>query len=134
MDEALEQLVRRRARRRCEYCHMPEEHDRPAFEIEHVVAKQHGGQTVAANLALACFTCNHHKGPNLAGVDPKSGEKVWMFNPRRHRWYRHFRWDCPVLVGRTAIGRGTLVVLGINLPLRVQLRQELIDEGLFSGS
>jgi hypothetical protein len=37
-----------------------------------------------------------------------------LFNPRRHKWERHFRWDGPYLVGRTAIGRTMVVVLAMN--------------------
>ena len=131
MDEALAQRVRERAGGLCEYCRMVEECDRPAFEVEHIVAKQHEGPTIPSNLAPACYTCNHHKGPNLAGIDPKTRKKAWLFNPRRMKWERHFCWEGPLLVGRTATGRATVAVLGINLPLRVELRQELIEEGLF---
>ena len=35
------------------------------------------------------------------------------------------------LVGRTPVGRVTVAVLNINDPFRVELRQRLIDEGLF---
>jgi 5-methylcytosine-specific restriction endonuclease McrA len=56
MDAALERQVRTRAGGLCEYCKIPEEYDRPACEIEHIVARQHGGETVSHNLALACFT------------------------------------------------------------------------------
>lgn len=131
MDEALAQHVRDRAGGFCEYCRIPETHDRPGFEIEHIVARQHRGKTVASNLAAACFTCNHRKGPNLAGRDPTTGKLTPLFHPRRMKWEKHFRWDGPVLVGRTAIGRTTIAVLGINHPLRVRLREELIEEGLF---
>ncbi len=110
---------------------MPEEFDRPAFEIEHIVARQHRGATVAGNLALACFSCNKKKGPNLSGIDSVTGKPVPLFHPRRHKWSRHFRWRGALLAGRTAIGRATTDVLGINQPLRVRLRQELIDEGVF---
>jgi hypothetical protein len=34
-------------------------------------------------------------------------------------------------VGLTAIGRTTVAVLNINDPFRVELRQGLIEEGLF---
>jgi hypothetical protein len=101
MDEALDGLVRRRAGNRCEYCQLPQQFSSVRFEIDHIIADQHGGKTVAGNLALACFADNHHKGPNLAGVDPKTGKKAWLFDPRRHRWQRHFRWEGPALVGRT---------------------------------
>jgi hypothetical protein len=131
MDQALAQFVRNRAHGLCEYCHMPGIYDRPGFEIEHIIARQHGGPTIAGNLALACFSCNKRKGPNLSGIDSATGRIVSLFNPRRHKWSRHFRSQGALLVGRTPIGRATIAVLGINMPLRVRLRQELIDEGVF---
>jgi hypothetical protein len=131
MDDAVRQQVLERAGHRCEYCRMPQRFDELIFEIEHVIAKQHGGSDDLWNRAAACFAYNRHKGPNLGGIDPKTGKKTWLFNPRRHRWERHFRWNGPVLVGRTPIGRTTVVVLGINLPHRVRHRAELIEEGAF---
>jgi hypothetical protein len=131
MDISLAEFVRERARHCCEYCRMPQIYDDLPFEIDHVVAEQHGGKTVPSNLALACFADNHHKGPNLAGIDPKTGKRTWLFNPRRHSRARHFRWDGPILVGRTAVGRATIAVLGINLAHRVRHRAQLITEGVF---
>jgi hypothetical protein len=131
MDVSLAEFVRARAHNCCEYCRMPQTYDELPFEIDHVVAEQHGGKTVAGNLALACFADNHHKGPNLAGIDPETRKRAWLFNPRRHKWARHFRWDGPVLVGRTAVGRATVAVLGINLAHRVRHRAQLIAEGVF---
>lgn len=89
------------------------------------------GQTVLANLALACLRCNSHKGPNLAGIDPATGTLAVLFNPRRHKWSRHFRWDGAFLIGRTRIGRTTIVVLAMNDPVRIVLRAALIADGLF---
>jgi 5-methylcytosine-specific restriction endonuclease McrA len=85
MDEALANLVWQRAGGRCEYCRLPQEFSATPFEIDHIIAEQHGGKTVSRNLALACFACNHHKGPNLAGIDPKTGKRAWLFDPRRHK-------------------------------------------------
>jgi len=124
-------LVRERADWRCEYCQLPELYSSISFEIDHIVAEQHGGKTVLSNLALACFADNHHKGPNLAGIDPQTKRKTWLFNPRRHKWHRHFRWNGPLLVGRTAVGRATIAVLQINAPHRVAQRAALIAEGVF---
>jgi hypothetical protein len=73
-----------------------------------------------------------HKGPNLAGLDPTTKRLTRLFNPRKHRWSRHFRWEGPVLVGKTAIGRTTDEVLAMNDPVRVALRQELMDQRLLS--
>lgn len=131
MDIALGELVWKRADDCCEYCQMPQAYDELPFEIDHIVAVQHGGKTVAGNLALACFADNHHKGPNLAGIDPVTKRRTWLFNPRRHKWHRHFRWNGPLLAGRTAIGRATIAVLAINLPHRVRHRAQLIAEGVF---
>jgi 5-methylcytosine-specific restriction endonuclease McrA len=58
MDTSLAEFVQERARQCCEYCGMPQAYDELPFEIDHVVAEQHGGKTVASNLALACFACN----------------------------------------------------------------------------
>jgi hypothetical protein len=131
MNPALIQLVWERARGCCEYCQMPQIYDELRFEIDHVIAEQHGGKTIAGNLALTCFADNHHKGPNLGGIDPSTRKRTWLFSPRRHKWGRHFRWDGPILVGRTAVGRATIAVMAINLPHRVRHRAQLIAEGVF---
>jgi hypothetical protein len=131
MDVALEDFVWRRAGSCCEYCQLPQACSSTRFQIDHSIAQQHGGKTVASNLALACLADNNHKGPNLAGIDPRSGKRMWLFNPRRHKWSRHFRWQGPVLVGRTAVGRATIAALAINLPHRVAQRAALIAEGVF---
>ncbi|MFZ4763807.1 MAG: hypothetical protein ACOYMN_02540 [Roseimicrobium sp.] len=33
-------------------------------------------------MAFACFRCNSHKGPNLSGVDPSTGQLERLFHPR----------------------------------------------------
>jgi hypothetical protein len=124
-------LVRRRAKGCCEYCRLPQKLSSAAFEIDHIIPEQHGGETVPSNLAWACFACNHHKGPNLGGIDPRTGKKTWLFNPRRHKWRRHFRWDGPILIGRTPVGRATISALAINLGHRIAQRAALIAEGVF---
>jgi HNH endonuclease len=131
MDANLQRLVRRRARHCCEYCQLPERYSSAPFEIDHIVAEQHRGRTVPSNLVLSCFADNHYKGPNLAGIDPKTGRRTWLFNPRRQKWSRHFRWDGPTLIGRTPVGRATTAVLQINAEHRVAQRAALIAEGVF---
>jgi hypothetical protein len=133
MDEQLAVAVRQRAGRACEYCRLPDAYHPGPFEVEHIIAQQHGGPSALGNLAYACLHCNRHKGSNLAGIDRLTSRTrlVRLFNPRRHKWRRHFRWDGPYLVGRTPIGRVTVVVLAMNDPVRVALREELIEEGVF---
>src|SRR5947208_2889990 len=131
MERELEEFVWQRARHCCEYCQVAQVDDRLPFEIDHIIALKHRGPTRASNLCLACFACNNHKGPNIAGVDPRTKKIVPLFNPRRHQWRRHFRWDGPILVGLTPIGRTTIAVLEINLDYRIAFRQGLIEEGVF---
>jgi hypothetical protein len=131
MEQELVQLVWQRARSRCEYCQLAQEHSLLTFEIDHIIAKKHGGETVPENLCLACFYCNSFKGPNIASIDAHSGKLTQLFNPRRHHWKRCFRWVGPLLVGRTPIGRVTIQVLCINNLHALGLRQSLIDEGVF---
>lgn len=131
MDAALVRHVWRRAGHRCEYCQMHQDHDESVFEIDHIIARKHHGPATAANLALSCFFCNSHKGSDIASLDPRTHRLTPLFNPRRHKWARHFHWDGPTLVGLTPVGRATVAVLNINDPLRVELRKGLIEEGLF---
>ena len=130
MDRALEDLVWSRANVVCEYCLMPQRCDDLPFEIDHIVAQSHGGQTRPGNLALSCFTCNRFKGPNLAGMDPQTSRLAKLFHPRRHTWSRHFHWQGATLIGRTPEGRATIRVLHINDFLRVRLRTQLVSEGV----
>jgi HNH endonuclease len=131
MDRELEELIWDRAKSRCEYCQLAHDLDGFTHEIDHVIAQKHHGETVEVNLSLACFPCNNHKGPNVAGVDPMTKKVTKLFNPRRQKWHRHFRWDGPRLAGLTPVGRTTIDVLKINHPDRVLLRQSLIKEGVF---
>ena len=131
MDAAIRERVARRANHFCEYCLMPQELSSIPFEIDHIIARKHGGETVEANLAFSCFYCNSYKGPNIAGIDPDSGEISELFHPRKDLWRNHFRWDGPRLVGRTATARATIAVLEINHPDFVAARQAFIQEGCF---
>ena len=131
MEASLVRQVWRRAEDRCEYCQLSQEWDDRSFEVDHVISRKHQGPTVAGNLALSCFRCNSFKGSDIGGRDPKTRKLTPLFNPRRHKWARHFRWQGPILVGRTPIGRVTVAVLNINDAFRVELREGLIEEGVF---
>lgn len=131
MEQVLVNQVWQRASLLCEYCRMPQQHDVLTFQIDHIIARKHHGSDELGNLALACFACNNHKGPNIAEVDPETGEVVRLFHPRQDNWGDHFQWRGAVLVGRTPVGRATVDVLSINSPHRIRLRQMLILEGVF---
>jgi hypothetical protein len=131
MNVSLKRRVWRRARGACEYCRMPSRFYRAPFQIDHIIAKQHGGVTEPKNLCLACYHYNLNKGPNIAGKDPASGRTTRLFNPRVDAWEAHFLRDGPRMVGRTAVGRTTVQLLDMNHPAYVLVREALIRVRLF---
>jgi hypothetical protein len=131
MDPATRTLVTQRAGERCEYCLIRQEHYEATLHLEHIVAKQHGGSDDPSNLALACNHCNLHKGPNIAGIDPGSGQVVPLFNPREQLWTAHFELRGSAIVGRTPSGRATVTVLAMNAPYEVDLRADLVSLGQY---
>jgi HNH endonuclease len=98
------------------------------FQIDHIVAEKHGGETVPTNLALACPHCNLYKGPNIAGRDPDSGQVLRLFHPRSDSWTEHFQFEGPRIVGRTPVGRVTVQVLALNAEELLLFRVELLEE------
>jgi 5-methylcytosine-specific restriction endonuclease McrA len=115
--------VRERAQNACEYCHLHQD-DSPlaALHVEHIIPRIHGGSDDIDNLGLACIDCNLHKGTNLTGIDPQTGELTELFHPRRQEWKDHFEWQGIYLSGKTATGRTTIRVLNINSEDQVALR------------
>ncbi len=131
MKRGLLHQLRQLARDRCDYCRLPTAYDPLPFQVDHIIAQQHGGETAIENLAWSCLHCNKHKGPNIAGIDPVSGQLVPLFHPRQQRWERHFAWDGLILLGRTRSARATIRVLAINHPDFVAFRAELMEEEVF---
>jgi hypothetical protein len=115
--------VQRRAGEYCEYCQRRQS-DSPLIplQIEHIIARKHGGPDSLDNLALACADCNLHNGSDLAGIDPRSDQLTPLYHPRRDTWREHFAWEGVRIVGLTAIGRTTVRVLDLNAPARLRVR------------
>lgn len=128
---SLRQQVAQRASGACEYCLIHQTFSIYSHEIDHVVALKHGGQTIAANLVLACLPCNRHKGSDLTSIDPLTGEITPLFNPRTQIWSEHFKLEGGYIQGLAAIGRTTVFLLQMNAIERVQLRQALAAQGLY---
>lgn len=127
----LRQLVVSRAMERCEYCLLSQSATLHKHEPDHIIPRQHRGETNSDNLALACFRCNRYKGPNLGSLDPDSGGLVAFFNPRRHYWQDHFELVDGVINPLTAEARVTGMILRLNDPDRVTERRALIRVGLY---
>jgi len=79
---ALRRLVISRACDRCEYCGLAQVGQAGTFHIDHVEPVAAGGETTAENLALACISCSLRKGARQEVIDPLTGERVRIFNPR----------------------------------------------------
>ena len=117
--QKLRRAVRDRAGGRCEYCRYP---DGPpscaAFQCDHCVPASGGGATSADNLAWSCPACNAAKAGAAEVPDPRTGRPAPLFHPRRDAWADHFRWSADLrrVIGRTAVGRATVVRLRMNRP------------------
>ncbi|MDA1018338.1 MAG: HNH endonuclease signature motif containing protein [Planctomycetota bacterium] len=133
ISQQLRQQVAERAGFACEYCRLPQSLATSTFEIDHILARTHGGPTEIGNLCFACPVCNGAKHAQQRARDPESGRRVRLFNPRRDQWTRHFEWsdDIGDIIGKTAIGRATAVALDMNPPRIVRLRQVWASLGMF---
>lgn len=131
MNSASQAFVRTRARNRCEYCLLPQAAVDYRLQIEHILARQHGGGDEEENLCLACDRCNLFKGPNLTSIDPFTQEIVRLFNPRKDSWIAHFGLSGARIEAITPIGRVTVTLMQMNSDDRLDLRQNLINEGMF---
>lgn len=123
MNNSVRIQVRERAGNRCEYCQLRQV-DSPlaALHVEHIIPIKHGGADDLENLALACIDCNLHKGPNLTGIDPQTGQTTRLFHPRFEKWNDHFEWNGISVIGKTAVGRTTVRVLDMNSEDQIALR------------
>lgn len=128
---SLRQLVIERAQGKCEYCLIHQDYSIYSHEVDHVIARKHGGKTVAENLALSCLSCNRHKGSDLTTFDPVTHEIVPLFNPRCQIWIDHFTLEKTRLLGTTATGRATVFLLKLNASTRLSYRQVLIAQGRY---
>jgi HNH endonuclease len=128
---SLRQLVIDRAGKSCEYCRSSGDFALESMEIEHVIPVSQGGLTIADNLALACHGFNNYKQARTMGVDPVTEEFVSLYHPRQMQWDTHFAWseDITLVIGLTAIGRVTVILLKLNRTGVINLRQVLTVVG-----
>jgi hypothetical protein len=129
--DAVRARVRAQAGNRCGYCLARQEYVPWLLEIEHIVPVSKGGTDDEENLWLACRSCNLFKSDQTHARDPLTGRRMRLFNPRKQRWKRHFRWseNGLFIVGRTACGRATIVALNLNNLVAVTVRRNWIAAG-----
>ena len=129
--DSVRRLVIERAQGRCEYCLLHQDDVPFSHHVDHLIPLKHGGQTESNNLALACLECNRHKGSDLTAIDPADGTIVLLFNPRSQAWDEHFAIEGARIIGKTPVGRATVVLLRLNGRTRVIQRQALMDAGRY---
>lgn len=124
-------LVAERAGNFCEYCRTPAEFSTDDFAVEHVMPKSRGGTDDIDNLAWSCQGCNSRKFTAIEGLDPITGSKTPLFDPRSDLWAEHFQWsdDGLRLLGRTPVGRATIERLELNRLGAVNIRRGRVALG-----
>jgi hypothetical protein len=127
----LRRRIRREAGDRCGYCLSAQRYVFAPLEIEHIIPQAAGGSDEEGNLWLACPMCNSYKGAQTEALDPETGERVRLFDPRSQKWLEHFSWrtDGTAIIGRTACGRATVLALQLNNTLAVMIRREWVSAG-----
>lgn len=116
---------------RCGYCQASQKYVFAVLEIEHIIPIAHGGSDAEDNLWLACSLCNGYKREQVEAVDPETGERVRLFNPRTDIWHDHFEWSNggAYITGLTVCGRATVAALQLNNRTAVNVRRAWISVG-----
>jgi hypothetical protein len=122
----LRSQVAERADLGCEYWLIHEEEAAFAREGDHIVSRQHGGETVADNL---CMLCNRYKDTNISSM--LSDAITRLFNPRLERWSDHFALNSAVIQPLTPMGEATAKLLRLNTAERVIERNALQGLGRY---
>jgi hypothetical protein len=131
INKKLRAEVTRRAGQRCEYCLVHEDDAGFPHQVDHIVSRKHSGASTLDNLAYACVICNRYKGSDIASIDPRTGETVRLFDPRRDRWEEHFRLDGALIEPISDIGWATVQLLRINALERISERRLLQSLGRY---
>lgn len=127
----LRRRVAERARYCCEYCLLSQLDNFLPFEIDHIIAEKHGGETELENLCLSCSYCNGYKGTDIASIDRETDTLVRLFDPRKQVWAEHFRLDGAIIKPLTPEGRVTVFILQMNRFDQVEEREGLLELGRY---
>ncbi|MBN1887231.1 MAG: HNH endonuclease [Thermoflexales bacterium] len=125
------QRVSAQARYRCGYCLTSQAVVAIPMHIEHIVPEAAGGESSEDNLWLACPLCNGYKGTQTHALDPLTGKRTPLYNPRLQDWREHFAWseDGTQIIGQTPTGRATVEALHLNNEYVVPSRRVWVAAG-----
>ena len=129
--KALREHIAAEAGYRCGYCLTDQRVSGAQMHIEHLIPRAQGGRSARTNLWLSCAWCNSYKGTRTEAVDPATGMRVGLFNPRTQVWSEHFCWtdDGVRILGLTPVGRATVEALRLNNPYIVPARRMWVVAG-----
>ena len=125
ISKILRKQVAKRASYQCEYCKLYESDSFLSFEVEHIIARKHGGGDEILNLAYACPQCNQYKGTDLTTFIGNYQNIVPLFNPRLQVWSENFEVRGGVIFAKSEVGEATIKLLKLNTPERIELRKLL---------
>lgn len=127
----LQRQIRSRFANCCAYCQTAESLTVTTFEFEHIVPIAKSGETSFENLCLACPSCNRYKAVRQTAIDPTTQIEVRLFHPQQQGWAEHFKWNeaATEIIGLTPTGRATIVVLRMNRPQLLRVRQMWVKMG-----
>ncbi len=127
----LRRQVIARAGNCCEYCRLSQEDSTFSFQVDHVIAEKHEGETELENLSWSCPSCNGFKGSDIGSIDRHTGRLTPLYNPRLQKWEEHFQLDGPSIEALSPEGRVTVRLLKINRAEQVDERLGLIALGRY---
>ncbi len=129
--KAVREQVAAEAQYRCGYCLTAEAIVGTPMEFDHIIPESLGGLSEVENLWLACPLCNAHKSNRIMALDPNTGERARLFDPRHQVWLEHFQWapSGDRIIGRTSVGRATVTALHLNRPSLVMARRLWVAVG-----
>ena len=133
ISKALRDNICQQAENRCGYCLSPQDLIPYKLEIEHILPKGLGGETLEENLWLACRECNAHKAKRVKAVDNLSGKIANLFNPRLQIWWEHFEFspDSTEIIGKTPCGRASVSCLQMNNIYQTTARSAWVEINRF---
>jgi len=131
ISDKLRDKIRVQAGNRCGYCLTPQHLVYGPLEIDHIIPSILDGTDDESNLWLACRMCNSYKGIKTHAIDPLTGERVPLFNPRMQNWNEHLSWtaDGSHIAGISPVGRATITALQMNTIVAVGMRRRWVDVG-----
>lgn len=115
----------------CAYCQTLQSNSGYPMVVEHIYPRSKGGATAFNNLCFACHRCNEFKSSTTSAEDPLTGENMSLYHPRQQNWHEHFAWNetGTHIIGLTAVGRVTVIVLNMNNKEIIDARQNWASVG-----